>query len=247
MAAGDTPRHPAGQPGRKIAGRGGRGYGQPMRATLLTTACLASALVGCPSAPVTPADTLDAYLRVLEADDANAAYALMGAEYRSRIDEGTFTARFEAARARGLERLRGAQAAGWPELERTASLDHGGDRPVSLALVDGRWVLVGGVLEFYPRGTPRETLRSFVRALEGRRYDVLVRFAPSGLQADLDAARLKAHVEAEWADVAALLERLAPHLEDPISVSGDRAVLRYDGLEFEMVHEADGWRVEDPD
>ena len=50
---------------------------------------------------------------------------------------------------------------------------------VPLVLEDGRWRIDGPLLEPWGQRTPRAALRTFVRALEQRRYDVLSRLVPA--------------------------------------------------------------------
>jgi len=201
----------------------------------------------CPSRPQGPRATLEAYLAALEAGNAGAAFGLMAPEYRERVGREAFAERFSAHRQEARARLTAARTAGFPEPELLARLDVGTGLPVRLVHVDGRWLLADGVLAAYPQDTPRRTLHSFVSALERRRWDVLLRFVPAALRADLDAAALHRHVESEAAEVEAMLQRLRRHLDSPIEQEGDRALLRYEGFEFEMRREDGAWRVVDPD
>jgi len=171
----------------------------------------------------------------------------MTPEYRERVGEEAFGERFSAHRQAASDRLEAARAAGWGEPELLARLDAGTGATVRLTNVGGRWLLADGILAEYAQDTPRRTLHSFVRALERRRWDVLLRFVPTSLQGDLDEPALQHYVESTSADVAAMLERLRRHLDGPIQQEGDRAVLSYEGFEFEMRREPGGWRVVDPD
>jgi len=217
------------------------------RARLITRLSLLAGLGACQSPPPGPVDTLDAYLAAVETGDAAAAYALMGQEYRSRVDATAFAARFEAHRDAALARLSAAQERGWGEPELIADLDTGAGLPVRLRRVSGRWLIADGILDEYAQDTPRRTLVSFVRALERERWDVLLRFVPRALRGDLDEAGLRDYVLSEAADVGTLLERLRRHLDAPIEQEGDRAVMRYEGFEFELAWEEGAWRVLDPD
>ena len=207
----------------------------------------AALVAACASPHRGPEATLEAYLAAAESGDAAAAWALMAEEYRTGVSETTFAARFEAAREQAVGRLRAARERGWSAPELSATLDAGGLDPVRLLRVDGRWLFADGVLEDYAQDTPRQAVRSFVRALESERWDVLLRFVPLGVRGDVDEATLREYGAEQKEALAAMLTRLRRHLDDPIDVDGDRAVLRYEGHECELLREDGAWRVADPD
>jgi hypothetical protein len=92
-------------------------------------------------------------------------------------------------------------------------------------------------------------LRSFVRALEQRRYDVVLRLCPTARRAGLSIDVLRAYWEGEHqVENAQLLARLRASLGAPIVETGDEARLPYGaGSEVRLVREDGIWKVEDPD
>jgi len=64
----------------------------------------------------------------------------------------------------------------------------------------GVWRIDAPPLEAWPRRTPRAALRSFVRALDQRRYDVLWRFAQRATASVLTAEKLRQMWEGEAQD-----------------------------------------------
>jgi hypothetical protein len=121
-----------------------------------------------------------------------------------------------------------------------------------LGLVDegGRWrVADTSLFEPWSQRTPRAALRSFVRALEERRYDIVLRLCPMRRRASLSVEALRTFWEGEHkTENAALLARLRDALGAPIVEVGDEARLPYGpGHEARLVREDGVWKIEDPD
>jgi hypothetical protein len=105
------------------------------------------------------------------------------------------------------------------------------------------------VTDFYSQRTPRDALRSFVRAMERRRLDVLPHFVPNEYRRGMDDAHLRRLFEDERAEeTETLLQNLRAHLEDPIEVTGERAAMPYaERFTVLFVREDGVWKIEDPD
>jgi hypothetical protein len=118
-----------------------------------------------------------------------------------------------------------------------------------LVLENGAWRLASDPLEFYPQDTPAHALRSFLRAVELKRYDVLLRFVPSPWRAEMSAEKLKAELEGERKEeLSRLVRLLTANLENPIDIEGDRARMPYgDRYEVKFVREDGAWKIKDPD
>ncbi len=122
--------------------------------------------------------------------------------------------------------------------------------PLGLVAEGGRWLVDDpSLFEPWSQKTPRAALRSFVRALEERRYDVVLRFCPMRRRAGLSAEALRAYWEGEHkTENAAVLARLRDALGAPIVEIGDEARLPYGaGSEARLVREDGAWKIEDPD
>jgi hypothetical protein len=212
----------------------------------LTTAALAAA--GCGAAPEGPERPLRGLAQALRAGDARAAYGWMSTSYRERVPLSE------------LERL----LAEHPE-EARATAD-ALERPLSVReeavvrLADGEtislerdaegWRVVTEVADYYGRRTPRETVRSFVRAVARRRYDVVVSLLPAAERSRTTAAQLEAQWEGEGREeIARLLAALRRAVvEAPVQETGDRAVLPYgDRFRVVLVRENGLWCIEDPE
>jgi hypothetical protein len=120
---------------------------------------------------------------------------------------------------------------------------------VPLVLEDGGWRVDGPAFEPWGQGSARAALRTFVRALTARRYDVMLRLVPNRYRGDLTAEKLRQYWEQEHKDErAALLDRLRPALGAPIAEAGDEAHLPYGaGLEVRFVKEDGRWKIEEPE
>ncbi len=177
-----------------------------------------------------------------------AAYQLTSGEFQRRTPFEAFAAGIAAAggepAALGQRMVAEAPAVA-PRVDVELAL---GER-VPLVLEAGRWRIDGPVYEAWGQGTPRAALRTFVRALDARRYDVVLRLVPERYRAGLSAERLRAFWEGEHTDEhRALLERIRAAASGPLTETGDEARLPLapDG-EVGLVREAGGWRIEDPD
>jgi hypothetical protein len=201
--------------------------------------------VGCGAAGASSPEAALRELRgALERRDAEAAYALMSRSYRSRVPFDAFRALVEgdeAARAAGvLSRVEGPA-----EIEARVVLADG--QEVLLSSEEGAFRLESDVVDYYSQRTPRDALRSFVRAADHRRFDVLLRLLPQR-----DREGLTAEVLAErWAEDPERMERLVGALRmalgGTIDVSADRATLVAPGAHATFVLEGERWVVEDPD
>ena len=107
-------------------------------------------------------------------------------------------------------------------------------------------------LSFYPQATPEQALRSFLLAVERKRWDVLVQFLPRSLAAPAAGPPYSAEqIEKRFtgpaqADIARQLTTLRQHLGEPIQLSpnGNEARLPVgDQREARLILEEGRWRV----
>jgi hypothetical protein len=217
---------------------------------LAPTLAFAVAVAGlaCARSSATPGATLSALGAALERKDYDAAYALTSADFRARVPREAFRAELDEAGpdTQALGRRLRATVSG--RLAATVELAPG--EPVILVEDGGRWLIDDpSVFEPWSQRTPRAALRSFVHALERRRYDVVLRLCPTSRRASLSIDVLRAYWEGEHqADNAQLLARLRAALGAPIVETGDEARLPYgQGSEVRLVREDGLWKIEDPD
>lgn len=119
--------------------------------------------------------------------------------------------------------------------------------PASLA-----YQIDGNPLSFYPQSTPEQALRSFLLAVERKRWDVLVNFLPRSLAAPApgvtySADQIRTRFEGPTqADIARQLSTLRQHLGEPVQISpnGNEARLPVgDHREARLLLEEGSWRI----
>ena len=223
--------------------RGARGNGF-RRAAMIPVAALALA---CAHQPEGPAATLQEFGAALARGDTRGAYVLTSADFQKRMPYEAFAAGLgsNAGDAKDLGRRLSEQA---PHVAPRVDVQLAQGDTVALVLESGRWRVDGPAPEPWGQRTPRAALRTFVRALGERRYDIVLRLVPRRHRAELNTDKLKQYWEAHPEETKAMLARLQAALAAPIVESGDEAHMPY-GPELEMVFvREDGvWRIEDPD
>ena len=210
-----------------------------------------SLCVGCAATePVrSPQRTVSAYARALSDGKAKQAYALMDKAYRARVPYEEFKRHLDENQR---EALALSENLGRPATEHIATTElryHGLEEPVVLHEEDGHYRIATPLTEFYGQSTPRAALNSFVRALDQRRYDVVLRLLPNADKTGLTTERL----EETWTGPAREdLERLLANLQQarhaPIEVMGDHATMPYAGhRRMQFLREDGQWKIEDPE
>lgn len=186
------------------------------------------------------------YASAMRRGDAEAAWALMS-------EESKRTTTFEVFRDELLRDPNQAKELA-ALLERpigppmvTAQLGAPGDEPIEMLHVDGTWKLRLRSLDPYAQSSPMAALRSFVRAAQRRRYDVLLRLAPARDRQLLDEAKLRQAFEGpQREEVAALAQAIEAGLGHArLEVLGDRATFDLGaGSTVELVLENGAWHIE---
>jgi hypothetical protein len=218
-----------------------------MRAAALLPFAL---VAGCSAATTAPGprDALGDYVDAAAAGDCAAAYGLMSSAYRAETSREDFCQAMRDNPAEFREAVQSLRRVeGDPEI--TARVRYGLGDEMSFVLEGGRWRIDSPVFDFYAQETPRDALRSFVRAVESRRYDVILRFVPSEYRERMSAEALRTLWEGDKRDeIQQLLENLRASLDEPIEETGDRATMQYmDRFTCRFLREDGLWRIEDPD
>ena len=116
-------------------------------------------------------------------------------------------------------------------------------------LENGVWKVDSSAIDLYAQDTPRHAVQGFVRALERKRYDVILRFVPDAHKEGLDAEKLRAawdgHDKDEIAQVLASLKQVLPTAK--IEETGGHATLPYGPGTMQLVKEHGVWKIEDFD
>lgn len=205
-------------------------------------------IAGCARPDQSAEGTLRAFADDVRSGDYASAYNRLSARARAELPFEAFVARLEAnpedvsAMAARLRRPDG-------DTEITARIPVAEGETIELVYEDGRFRVVGNILDLYDQSTPRAALRAFVRAVENHRYDIVLGLVPNEDRGDLDEARLRESMEGEQREeIARLVAVLREHLDDPIEEHGDRATMPYlDAYRVSFVREDGVWKVEDPD
>ncbi|MES1209946.1 MAG: hypothetical protein ABUS79_28755 [Pseudomonadota bacterium] len=215
-------------------------------AIYLGLAALGLMAAGCAHAGRGPGDALAAFGAALARGDLRGAYAMTSAELQRRLPFEAFAAGFQGPGAdpAALGQRVAAEATRVPPRVEVA-LQTG--EQVPLVFEDGQWRVDGPVYEAWGQETPRAAVRTFVRAIEARRYDVLLRLVPDRERGALTPERLRSFWET--VDVAAhrrLLVELRAALASPLVEAGDEAHLPLSGGgEVRLAREPGGWKIED--
>ena len=209
---------------------------------------VALGLPSCAHHPEEPAATMASFGAALAHGDLRAAYQLTSAAFQRRMPYEAFAAGLAAAGAEPAalgQRLVAEAGAVAPRVALTLELGE----EVPLVLEGGRWRIDGPVYEAWGQATPRAAVRTFIRALEAHRYDIVLRLVPDRYRAGLSADRLRAFWEGEHKDEhQALLARVRSAAQGPLTETGDEARLSVaPDRVVRLVREAGQWKIEDPD
>lgn len=223
-----------------------------MRMPWLVLALLAIGCAGTKPPPATPELAVVDFARALNAGHFDEAYARMSEEYRQRVPFEQFKRQLTenpeetADLSHALSHVQEGTT-----LEATVRYDD--DNELTLRREgtgeNESWFLSSPLVDFYDQSTPRAALRAFVRALERRRYDVIMRLIPNADKEGITSDRL----EQAWSgdgrkELERLVHNLKEHLGDPIEVVGERATMPYgDQMRAQLVRENGVWKVEDPE
>ena len=212
---------------------------------LLLAAC---ATAGKAPSRRTPEDVVGAYVAALKAGQYQTAYDLTSTEFRKRHSKKTFTRLLKenpAALKQSLKQLQGTSRT----TRVKALMEFGQGEALKLEVEQGKWRIASDPTNFYGQRSPEEALRSFVRAIESRRYDIVLKFVPAKWAEAMTVAKLKKQWEGtKQNEVKAMIKRLKDNLNSPIHKSGDRANMPYgDKFEVRFIRESGVWKIEDPD
>lgn len=217
-------------------------------------ACVAACLgllLGCLSqnaSPATPEATVTHFARALSQARFDEAYALMSDDYRKRVSLEQFKKRLGENPQETLEVSNALSHVRQPS-EQEAWIVYDDDQKLQLRRAGDRWLIASNVIDFYDQSTPRAALHAFIRAMDRKRYDVVLRLIPSMDKEGITTERM----EQAWAgeqreEVERMLSKLREHQGDPIEVIGEHATMPYgDHARVQFVREGELWKIEDPE
>ena len=190
------------------------------------------------------------FARALRSGQVDAAYALMSSADRRRVSRDEFRRHLDESPAEAREAAASLEQPDGPATQVARVVLADGDT-VELVRDGGDWRIATNLVDFYDQSTPRAAIRSFVRAMERGRYDVVLRFVPEADREGMTAERMATSFGGEGREeIARLLTELRASLDAPIEEIGDHATLRYgegNRRTTRLLREGGTWKVEDPD
>src|ERR1700722_11145646 len=225
-----------------------RGAGLSLILSLLagTGACLGACGAARPGQD--PQSVLQSYARALQEGRANDAYRLLSDEARRGISLEAFRRMIkddpEGVReiGRALERPTAAPVV-------TATVTSPAGQELHLVLEGGGWRVDASTIDLYAQDTPRHAVQGFVRAVERKRYDIVMRYVPETHKEGLDSAKLQSawegHEKEEIEQVVAALKQALPTAT--IEETGERATMPYGAGTMQLVREHGLWKIENFD
>jgi hypothetical protein len=232
---------------------GGGGGGARRERTLALAACLLVAVAGAGCAGAQrpggdPQSVLRDYARALQDGQADQAYRLLSDEARRGVSLEAFRRLVkddpEGVReiGRALERPTAAPVV-------TATVTSPGGQELHLVLEAGTWRVDASTIDLYAQDTPRHAIQGFVRAVEHKRYDVVMRYVPDSHKEGLDANKLKdaweGHDKDEIEQVLTGVRQALPSAT--IEETGERATMPYGAGAMQLVREHGLWKIENFD
>jgi len=218
--------------------------------TLPLFVCVAPVLVGCASgsSASSPESVLSAYARAVQRGQLADAYALLSDDAKKTIPFEQFKRMIQENPEQAQELTRALDRPSSGPARITARVTGADGEPLLLVYENGGWRVDGSAIDLYSQAAPESAALSFVRAVENKRYDLLLNFVPDSQREGLTEATLRAAWEGEQKqDMARLIEALKAALPTArFEVVGERATLAYGaGGTIELVREHAAWKVEE--
>jgi hypothetical protein len=220
-----------------------------MRRNAVLGAAAVALAMGCGGGQAeNPQAALRAYAHALEQGRADDAYRMLSDEARRGVSIDAFRRMVKDSPddvreiGRSLERPTTAPVV-------TAVVTTPAGQELDLVLENGKWKIESSAIDLYTQDTPRHAVQGFVRALERKRYDVILKYVPEGHKEGLDAAKLRSswegHDKEEMEQVLSSLKQALPNAT--IEETGERATMPYGAGTMQLVREHGLWKIEDFD
>jgi hypothetical protein len=210
-------------------------------------ACVATAGCTGPKAE-DPQSILRSYSHALEEGRAEDAYRMLSEEARRGISLEAFR-RMVKDNPEEVREIAKALARPTATPVVTATVTSSNGQELQLVLEGGKWRVEATAIDLYAQDTPRHAIQGFVRAVERKRYDVVLKFVPDSHKEGLDPSKLKTawegHDKEEIEQVVSSLKQALPTAS--IEETGDRATMAYGAGTMQLVRERGLWKIEDFD
>jgi uncharacterized protein (DUF849 family) len=206
--------------------------------------CLACAAT---PAAASPDQVLQAYARALEEGRTEDAYALLAEEARREMPFESFT-RMVRENPEEAKAIAAALARPAAPARVTAEVRTPDGQELLLVLEQGEWRVDGSAIDLYGQSTPESAVRTFLRAYDNKRWDILLRLAPESARVELTQEKLVESLEGEqkqaYEELVQSVRAALPHAK--IERVGDRATLALGGGgTMQLVREHATWRIEE--
>ncbi len=195
-----------------------------------------------------PASVLHAYANALEDGRADDAYRYLSDEARRGISLDAFRRMVKddpdgvKEIARALERPTAAPVV-------TATVTSPSGQELNILHEDAKRRVDSSTIDLYAQDTPRHAVQGFIRAVEHKRYDIVMRYVPDEHREGLDATKLQSawegHEKQEIEQVLAGLKQALPSAT--IEETGERATMPYGAGAMQLVREHGLWKIENFD
>jgi hypothetical protein len=198
----------------------------------------------CNHSKTTPHDALRAYVTALKQKDHGRAYSLLSQKLRRRCDQRQFVRNVKQAGAKAIKKLE--KIARKPKkMKFSAAVDLDAGERILLVKNKGQWRIASDPFMFYDQSTPREALRSFVRALARKRYRILMRFAPRKWRQAMSIKDLRKLYAGENEEkTRQLIAKLRESLDNRIEINGNEAVMLYsENRRVVFIKEEGVWKI----
>ena len=214
---------------------------------LAAASCTAAA--GCAgSRAEDPQSILRSYSQALEEGRSEDAYRMLSDEARRGISLEAFR-RMVKDNPEEVREIAKALARPTATPVVTATVTSSNGQELQLVLEGGKWRVEATAIDLYAQDTPRHAIQGFVRAVERKRYDVVLKFVPDSHKEGLDSSKLKTawegHDKEEIEQVVSSLRQALPSAS--IEETGDRATMAYGAGTMQLVRERGLWKIEDFD
>ena len=207
-----------------------------------------SLVVACGPRQQDPTDTLHAYSQALRSKDYERAYSMMSESYQAKHSKEDFVRMMKESEQEAAETAQ-MLSAQKKEVEISAQFTFGLGDELRFVQEDGEWRLATNPLGFYSQATPREALRSFLRAYDLKRWDVMLRFVPTKYRERMTVEKMRQQFAGEHREeIESMMNLLRANLDEPITDKGNEARMPYgDRHEVKFVLEEGKWKVQDLD
>jgi hypothetical protein len=206
-------------------------------------------LLGCRGAGAGPGAALDAYGAALRAGNYEAAYGMMSEGFRAKYSRDEFVRMMKESGSEAGETA-ARIAKGHKAIEVTAEFSYGFGDTMRLVQEDGAWRIASNPLEFYSQASPRDALRSFVRAYHLKRWDMMLRFVPTKYRERMTVEQMREQFEgAQREQIATMMKMIEANLDAPIAEKGkSEARMAYgERSEVKFTLEDGLWKIQDLD